>query len=507
MISKFFSGLRNRLEEEKDALSPKEFAALSRIIDTKSREYIEVRLGVPITNFTSYNDYLTAGCSKIWAAMRAVDIVAATVISANFRVVDMNSDIPTSQVPINPKDHDWLKFCKGSFLAKPNEFDTWEELIRLIVAHLEFTGNAYLVKDDFDLKGRPTSIYPLLPQYVKPVPDRHNKVSAYKYEVNGSSLEYKAEDVIHIKYPHPNHAINGLGSMESGESLYKRFIGKNDLDIKFMENGSQPSGILTLDDGSVTDEEEWEHLKRKYNAQYGGRKNAGKVAFLNGKWTFHKLGLTMEEMEAIESEKWTVEQIFLNHGVPLSVAGVQGAANYAVARQDEHNFRRYKVVPLIDVIVAKLNTDGFIQAGGDGYKLAYELYGVIDVEQITKAHIPLIREGVITRNELRELIGMPRMDNPYMDQITVPAHSIPIELAGLANLSNEDMLRVYGNIIGGATEAAIEGDLEGDPQKDDDNDEDDEPTPTHDSPNSGPFPPPKKGKASRTYPAKKSRRK
>lgn len=877
MIGKLIQSLRGAIEERKHSLSPQEVAALSRMVDEKAREFIEVRLGVPIHKFTSYDSYLKAGCKKVWASMRAVDLIAATAVSANFKVVDTRSQEGNTQVAMSPKDQEWMRFAKGGFLERPNPYDTWEELIKLTVAHLEFTGNGYWVKDDFDLRGRPTALFPLLPQHVEAVPDRLNKVALYKYRVNGQTLEFKPEDVLHFRYPNPDDIMLGLGAIESGESIYKRFLAKNDLDLQFMSNGSQPSGILTLDDASVTDEEEWDKLKTKYNKEYGGVKNAGRTAFLNGKWSYHKLGLTMQEMEAIESEKWTVEQIFMNHGVPLSIAGVRNASNYAcvpagelvttkhgpvpieelsagdtiyqfdpvegtievpveaiieqpdaevlelrttnrmlrasdnhpvlclkrtpgtgrygkrveaeleyrrmdeisvgdaivcldelpegkgripldtwheseaayalgqyvgdgcgasmtrariggfsiathedegyqdvvaeavhkgfgfavskcrtyirwhsadfaeemvkagfsgrsgekripewvfsmsnelkmqfaaglidsdgtvaprgtivfsvanellardfqhllmslgiptanvlpchqktnfgevtnwrfscgilaenkriplrhpkklgrllaaetkggkkgkgiayslhlpesfslpkgyglqkvtsirslgvmpvfdlatvknhnfivsgivthnTSKMEEANFRRYKVVPVIDIIVGRINADGFLQAAAPGLKLAYELYGVIDVEQIAKVHLPLVREGVITRNEMRELVGFKRLeDNPHMDQITVPAHSIPIELAGLANLSNEDMLRVYGDIIGGATEDAIDDidipDNPGGSNGGGSDGDDDKPN----SPNSGPFPPPKKGKASpvRSYPAR-----
>jgi HK97 family phage portal protein len=453
--------------------------------DTKKREYIEFRLGVPIYNFSSYQSYIDAGTKKVWAAMRAVRLISAAAISAKFKIVDGSDSGEAANVAISPRDNDSVRFAKGGFIAKPNPYDTWEELIEMTVAHLEFTGDAYWAKDDMDALGRPTSFFPLLPQHMKILPSKEDKIAGYSYEVNGGKVSYRADQIIHFKYVNPNDMINGLGTIASGQNLYERAIAKGDIENKFLESGAQPSGVMTLDDASVSDEDEWNKLKKRFQAEYGGKKNAGKTAFLNGKWTYHKLGMTMAEMEAIASEKWTIEQIFLNHGVPLSVAGIQGAANYATAKQDEQNFRRYKVVPVIDIIVGKLNADGFIQKLNPTFKLVYELYGVIDTEQIQKVFTPLLREGVITRNEFRELLGLRRMDNPHMDQITIMSHSIPIELAGLANLSNDDMLRVFGDIVGGATEEATD-DLPGGDSEDDEDEGD-------------PAPPPKKSKA---YPAK-----
>jgi HK97 family phage portal protein len=474
-----------------------EAAILSRLPDEKGRDFIEYRIGVPIHKFTDYNSYITAGSKKVWAAMRAVRLISATAISANFKIVDTTAADDSLKVPISPKDPDTVAFAKGRFLTKPNPYDTWEDLIDMTVAHLEFAGNAYWLKDDTDLLGRPSSLFPLLPQNIKWVPSRTEKIAAYVYSVNGHEITFNPDQIIHFRYTHPGDLMAGLGTMEAGEDLYRDSMAQTDIRLKFKENGAQPSGVMTLDDGSVSDEAEWEKLRKKFQSEYGGKKNAGKTAFLNGKWSYHKLGLTMSEMQSLEESKWTIEQIFLNHGVPLSIAGVQGAANYATARQDEMNFRRYKIVPLIDIIVGKINADGFIQKVSPTFKLVYELYGVIDTEQISKTHLPLLREGVITRNEFRELLGFRRIENPLMDQIMVMNHTIPIEFAGLASLSNEDMLRAYGQIVGGDVEEIT--DEGGGNGSDGDDGEEEEDDPKGITP---PIPP----KKSKSYPAKPKKR-
>jgi HK97 family phage portal protein len=478
---------RRKAPEQSITLTPAEAAILSRMPDQKGRDFIEFKLGVPIHKFADYNSYIAAGTKKVWATYRACHLISATAISANYRIIDTTSLDNSITVEPNIKDTDSTAFAKGKFLTRPNPFDTWEELMDMTVFHLELAGNAYWLKDDIDLAGRPSSIFPLLPQNIKLVPSRTEKVGMYEYTVNGTTLKFTPDKIIHFKYSNPNDLLHGLGSVEGAEELYKSFIAKSDLKLKFLENGAQPSGVMTLDDGTVTDDEEWEKLRKKFQVEYAGGKNAGKVAFLNGKWSYHKLGLTMAEMESIEDEKWTVEQIFLNHGVPLSIAGVQGAANYATARMDEMNFRRYKIVPLIDIIVGKINADGFIQKTNPNFKLTYELYGVIDTEQIAKVHLPLVREGIITRNEMREALGFRRIENPLLDQIMVMNHTIPIEMAGLASLSNDDMLRAYGQIVGGDVEDITEGDDTELP----------EPEPKEDTGLA--LPPPKKGKS---YPAR-----
>jgi HK97 family phage portal protein len=419
-LSRFF-GSKEESSIDLSKASASEVAMLSRgVANTKERNFIEMRLGVPINRFSDFNSYMETGHKRVWATFRACKIIASTLMSAKFKVVRKGKKIDNDVT---------AKF--GEFLSMPNPFDSWEELMEMFVFHMELTGNAYWLKDEKDLKGRPKYLYPLLPQYMKVVPDEHKRISKYQYSVNGRQIDFDPEDIIHFRSTHPTSLILGMGSIEPSQAIYNEYINKSQLAEEFIKNGAQLSGILTRET-EVSDEGQWAALKRKFNLEYGGKGNSGKIAFLNGKWQYHKLGMTMSEMQALEKEKWTIEQIFLNHGVPLSVAGIDGAANYATARQDEINFRKYKVVPLLDALVGKLNSDGFISPDDLTVRLTYEMSGLVDIMQVVKEYGPLVDKGAMTPNELREMCDLPIVDNPLLDQFYVMNNRIPIEMAGLS---------------------------------------------------------------------------
>jgi phage portal protein BeeE len=224
--------------------------------------------------------------------------------------------------------------------------------------------------------------------------------------------------------------------VEPSVDVFKDYITRGKLEQKFLSNGAMPSGILSRED-EVGDEADWKKIKAWWQREYEGERNAGKTAFLQGKWTYTKLGLTQGEMQAIEKEKWSISQIFINHGVPLSIAGLEKAANYATSKQDDVNFRSNEIVPLLDILVGKLNATGpegmgvFIKAFSPAWVMSYQLSGLINVEQVVKEYKPLADCGAITLNELRVLCGLEEKDNPLLDQHFVPSGRIPIEMAGL----------------------------------------------------------------------------
>jgi len=418
-----FTRVKNLFGRSKDGRS---HAASSAISDVK--KYIDKINGVEIHRFSDYDSYLKAGSDKIWATFKAMDIIANNVSSTPFNVFDKASGEETTD--------DGLI----SLLQNPNPYDSWEEILYLWSFHMKLVGNAYWVKDNMDMRGRPESLYPLIPSYVRPVADKNTKVSAYIYQVNGTTITFDPEEIIHFKRPHPNDSIMGIGDIEPAESLFNDFINRNVFNEKFIENGASPSGIL-IKKKEVHDQEEWERVKKKWNSQYSGKANSGKTAWLNGEWDYVRLGLSARDMQDIEKQQTNMKNIFIQHGVPLSIIGIEGAANYATARQDRINFRRDTVLPLVRMLASKLNRK-LLPAFDLNLKFGFELSGLVDVEQVVKDYMPVVEAGGMTLNELRVKCGLPETDNPMHDQYFIGANRIPLEMAGLANPEQSELDKI-----------------------------------------------------------------
>lgn len=418
-----------RFWKKKSAPSKEDILLGGRIPDRKERKFIENRLRVPIHRFADLNSYLNAGTKQVWASFRACHIVASTLLSTVFNVTSssVNREGERYEEVVNNRELDDL-------LGSPNDHDSWEDMLYMWVFHMKLCGVAYWLKDE-EVGGKPTKLWPLLPQHMKIEPHPTEKIGKFIYTVNGAEIHFQPEEIIHFRRPHPSRIIGGLGDVEGGEPLYSDFINRDTLEEQFLENGAQPSGILTKKGEPINDEEEWGRLKAWWKRDHEGKKNAGKTAILNSEWTFQKLGLTAQEMQSMEREQMTVQHIFLNHGVPLSVAGFNDAANYATARQDQINFRRMEVVPLLDLFVGKMNhkKSGLIPLFNEDWKLGYELSGLVDTEQVWKDYGEAMRIGVVSINEMRELLGLPMKDDPWLDQHMILNQFVPVEMAGMAN--------------------------------------------------------------------------
>jgi HK97 family phage portal protein len=324
-----------------------------------------------------------------------------------------------------------------SILETPNPYYSWEDLLYVWTFHMKLTGKAFWLLDEIGASG-PKTIYPLLPHLVKVVPGKGNTmIDHYTIRRDGVDVDLSTDEVIFFRKPHPMDYFSGLGEIAPSKELFKNTMARADLDSKFIEAGAVPSGVMSREE-EYADEIEWDKMKKKFNEQYSGRKNAGKVAFLSGKWTYTQLGLNGAAMQAMEQLKWGIEQVFMVHGVPLSMAGMDKAANRATAIQDEINFKRLTVIPLIDLLVGKVNQQLLAKfpSKAGASTLSYKLQGLVDVGQVVKDLEPLFKAGGLTPNEYRMAAGFDKVEgDPLLDQHYIASGVVPVEMAGLTGAS------------------------------------------------------------------------
>lgn len=385
---------------------------------------------VGFKQLTSYESILRYGTSKLWASWKACDLVAQEVMRTTFDVRRGNREDPIQP----PRGMDVL-------LEYPNESMTFAELLYLTVMHVKFVGNSYWYKAEAQAGTfrRPGMLIPVNPSRVTIRTDPQTG-AVIGYTVSGITKDgkpglapYDVGELVHFKRPHPNNDYYGLGDLEAGQALGQSALSAVDADESSHKNGAVPTGVLVKKTDYPTSPTEWKELKAKWQAEYGGANNAGKIGWLGGEWSYLRLGLTPAEMAKAEMAKLTRDDIFALHGVPLSVAGVKDAANYATAQVDDVRFRSYAVAPMVKIVQDTFNTD-IAPDWGDGLKLVFNVTGLINIGATLESILPAFDRGIVSINEVRAMIGLKtNPDNPLWSEHYINAGLTPLSLAGLAN--------------------------------------------------------------------------
>lgn len=382
--------------------------------------------GQPISKLQDFADYLDAGTSKVWATWKSCDLVSQVVMDTPFKL-----SRGTQTEPAKVPDLERL-------LSYANESMSFAELLYVSAMHYKMTGNAFWYKAGANLNGdKPRELYSLNPKRMKVVPDDRGKVTGYLLQRNGIDVPFDPEEIIHFRRPHANNDFLGQGEMEAGEAILNEAINRDVWADKYWSNGASPSGVLMLKE-RITDDAELQRAKAKWKAEYGGKENAGKTAWLTGDWTYQQLGLSGRDMQDLEKQRWSLEQIFMLHGIPLSVAGLKDAANFATASIDDQRFRQYAVKPVCKAFEDAINTD--LVAGWDArLKFTFDVSGLVNFAQVADAVTLAFDRGLLSINEARAKLGLSTdPDNVLFGQHYINAGLVPLDLAGVAAQDTTD---------------------------------------------------------------------
>lgn len=305
---------------------------------------------------------------KLSWVQSAVSAVARTAATTAFSVSQLNGE-KTDDVENHPFE---------LLLRRPNPLQSRFELLESTVSYHALTGNAYWWLNRANEKATPDEIW-VIPSYrVKPVPDGKLFVKGYIYETdNGDELPLETYEVVHFKRFHPTNPFVGMSPLES-----LSIIATGDLAMQkwntnlFDKDNAKAPGALAFSDPIENDA--WEKIKADINAKHGGTKrslmmlrNVGKggVQWLN-------MAVSQKDMEFLSGRTFNKEEIYSIYAPGLaSILAVN--ATEANAKAGKATFNEMAVWPQL-VSIAETITNNVLPAYGDNLVGAFDDIRVVD---------------------------------------------------------------------------------------------------------------------------------
>jgi len=292
-------------------------------------------------------------------------------------------------------------------LRRPNPRQSGPELIEAAIGHLLLSGNAYLevVRPDGDA---PRELYALRPDRMRIVPDVSGVPRAYRYEVQGRSVDWPvdpmtgASDVLHLRDFHPLDDWYGLSPIEAAAAAIDQHNAAAEHNAALLQNGARPSGALVFRSDPGPD-----GIRRVEEAlldRTQGPRQAGRPLVLGGDVDWKELGFSPKDMDFAELKSQAAREIAAAFGVPhlLVVAGEATFNNRADARLElwEHT-----VIPLLDRLSSALSTWLGPMFGGD-HRLAHDLDEIPALAPRRRLKWQQIQQAdFLTLNEKRQALG------------------------------------------------------------------------------------------------------
>jgi HK97 family phage portal protein len=326
-------------------------------------------------------------------------------------------------------------------LRDPNPHYTEMLFKEAIASHLLLAGNSFVEKI-FDGRGQLRELWPIIPpSAVWVIPGKTKFVAGYLYKPptgrTEEAISLPKEKVMHFKYFHARNSYYGLSPLQA---IYTQLLGDISAvqyNKNFFDQGARPGGILRvphfLPDSVIKD------MADKWHEVHGGVGKAHKIAILTGGAEYQPISLSQEEMQFLESRRFTREEITAVYRVPPTELGLTTGTSYSEASQAREQFYLDVIIPLSIHIAQVIQKELFPeQDRKKGYILWPDFTQVQALTAITERRARtaerLLRVGWPPNLIAMRLFGLPPFlgDEGWVGH--VPANLVPLGMANKAVL-------------------------------------------------------------------------
>ena len=241
------------------------------------------------------------------AVLTHAQTAAVTPFSVQRRVGEELRDIP---------NHDF-----ELLLSRPNPLDSRFELLESTFAFRRLTGNSYWWLNRESSDAPPDEIWPIEPWKIAPVPDGKSYLQGYAFYPEGmlGSTWQQAPvwplrtwEVVHFRGFNPLSRFVGLSRSEAIATVAQGDLSSQLYNTNFFgkENAKIPGALAFKEMVNGTD---WKTIKQDIRDQFAGTKRSGPMLLRGvgeGGVSWVQMGLTQEEMQFLESRRFTKEEIY-----------------------------------------------------------------------------------------------------------------------------------------------------------------------------------------------------
>lgn len=318
------------------------------------------------------------------------------------------------------KTHELLEL-----LNKVNDYMTFRDLVFNWVQHMDLVGEAYWYLVKRSPTAKPEEIWPLRPDYIRPVPGNlaeNEFIKEYVYQVPGSGeIKFSPHEIIFFRRPHPTDPYSGIGVVEASLTTVETDKMATLWNRNFFKNSARPDAVL-VSETNLTDIQV-QRIRDMWQKLYGGTGNAHKMAVLEGGLKYQPLQQSIKDMDFLKQQQWTRDKIMALFGNTKIALGIVEDVNRANAEASEYVHIKNTIRPIMQRFVDALN-EYLVPLYGKNYFLAFE----DPVPEERELKLKEFSEGWnkwLTINEIREELGREAIEGG--DTLYLPLNLISID--------------------------------------------------------------------------------
>lgn len=346
------------------------------------------------------------GALAVSAVYACVRILSETIASLPLKIYERTDQ--GSHVADHP-----LNLLLGQV---SNSENTAFELREFTLFNLCLRGNGYnhIVRRG----GRVVSLDPLHAKHMVVSRDPKNKQLIFDYQEPGNARVFRQRELWRIAGIGSN-GITGVSPITLGRESIGLSIATELTAAKMFSNGAQIPGVLEYPH-IMKDAEQLQRLRDQFADNQSGVNNAHKPLLLESGMTYKTIGMNADDAQFLESRKFQIAEIARWFRVPLHMLNELDKATFSNIEHQSIEFVRDTIRPWLVRIEQTISRDLLTEQERQALFAQHTVEGLLrgDIKARYEAYGMSIRDGWLSRNEIRELENRNREDG--LDDFLIP---------------------------------------------------------------------------------------
>uniref|UniRef100_A0AAU8GM75 Portal protein n=1 Tax=Mycobacterium Phage Xandras TaxID=3158891 RepID=A0AAU8GM75_9CAUD len=307
----------------------------------------------------------------------------------------------------------------AKLLADPCEyldpFAFWE----WVASTLDIYGETYLAIQK-NKSGTPEKLMPMHPSRV--AIKRNSRTGRYEYYFQAGAgvgtqlVSFADDEVVPIRFFNPDGLERGLSLMESLKSTIFSEDSSRNATAAMWKNAGRPNLVLRHE--KRLSPEAQQRLREQFDRAHAGSSNTGKTMVVEEGMEPIPLQLTAVEMQFIEARQLNREEVCGVYDIAPPIVHILDRATFSnISAQMRAFYRDTMAIPIARIQSAMDKYVG--QYWVRKNRMKFDIDDVIqpDWEAKSESTQKMVNSGVATPNEGREIMGLPRSDDPKADEL------------------------------------------------------------------------------------------
>ena len=394
-------------------------------------------IGYSLPKKDSYIDFAQEGYQENAVVYKCVNEIANGASSVDIKLFDGDIEIDA---------HPLLNLLK-----RPNPLQAGNEFFQSLYAYLLLSGNSYVLKTGPE-NGEPKELHLLRPDRVEIEPSNTTIPKSYMYKLKGQVVEKYAVDsetgaseIKHFKLWNPTDDYYGLSPIRASSADIDQHNYSAKHNVNLLMNGARPSGAIVfkpkdeVGQSVALTESQRQQLISDLELRFQGTNNSGRAMLLEGDFDWKEMGLSPKDMDFLQLKNMSARDIAMCFGVPSQLVGIPDAQTYSNIQEARLALYEETIIPLIKRVESDLN-EYLSPLYNERLRIQYDIDSIPAMaerrrriyENVTVA----VREGIISRNEARDRLGLEPIKGG--DDVFISANLFPLGAPEESNLDEKE---------------------------------------------------------------------